>query len=1185
MSSSRRSSNAESGTTFQRRIPDSYPDNYRDRGRDQDRNFRGDNSFYHPGFARSRDRNRTLDHDRPGRSNSFGENAELGRERPRLLSRQSMQDHRSLTRQSPSPNSMRNSRQSSPKASSGNRPISPNGHPPPSGAATPITANTSSALPSKPLVLDKVAEASAASLKADPLDKVAMKDPRLRRISTKVKPNSEIVNASPAAASPGPAPSAVNKLAPDTDQPKVTETGFVDPTSNPLNPQSFSPANPDTPFPGPCRVATAVSALSEPTLRKPSSDDMDVTMTDVNQTSTVIHFVPEIPSKTTQPPQLSAATLNLMESFVKMMTDFADQVSSTSILKYKRDIAKQKSSRCKYNDERNRKNFKDYPVTIEQGAQARQLAEQELVSVDKKLKDHVKVQNELARAMAGHLVSQIERQKCAQDTDPDQARIVRQSLEKVERLSANVTTTLAEMKQAKQSAAKSVKEACELVERATSTCREAQQAAQKAFTQVNEVTGRVNELSRSAATLHKDVSEDQAQIVKVMNLVEHLEDNMKSLCNRTADAEDDVDSLRKRTAHAEDDIKNLWDDKAQSAVLEGLRKEVNGDIAHFKNMQKDLATHMKSLEANMKAFHHLYETLAPEVKTHSKKIEELNMSLKTPDTNDPKRLYGIEIPDGDAPKHERSECLVQDLQSDIGELQQSFKDLSDKFQSLATQSDLATLRNSIAGLQVEVENLNAAEILKDLGAYRKDAEADREELRDLTKEVDELHAGQDQIRDTFTAHNEGIAMRVDKAEKDIHDVSLELKETFDKAKEENQDIAKQLDGVSKRVEATMTAATTRPTPPSAPRTPQMHQAAQLPGRRSSSPIVENGAVVGRLNEVARDLMKLNGYINGQFSTSPNLPATLNSLGQAVMNLQSRYNNLTTEPVVRAMVQQMNLMYPYASTAQNEIRVVRTAVSHLEKLPPKIDLLNTQVGVHTNDIANLDQKINDQGKERVSSDSKQERLVMHVKEERDNLKQHVEDQHGKLKQDVEKRYDQLDERITAVEKESVSSVTEVAAKVTKLEEVANLWNTAKRAERMFQLSDEETTPKAVAQLQANGPTSSSSSARDHHRPSNQTSTGRPEESDREARPKQFDASAHRRKVVPRTIVSDTDDSDTPLAASRAHSSKSIATASLNGHEPGDYGRRKRAHDASKYDEERAPMSEILSSPSKKVARHL
>src|SRR3954467_15400195 len=95
-------------------------------------------------------------------------------------------------------------------------------------------------------------------------------------------------------------------------------------------------------FAGPGNVMQIVSAVSEPTTRKPSIDDTDMTMTDVNQASAIVASVAQNWNATSQSPEDSAAAPNLTESFVMLMTGFADQISSTSILKYRREIAKQK---------------------------------------------------------------------------------------------------------------------------------------------------------------------------------------------------------------------------------------------------------------------------------------------------------------------------------------------------------------------------------------------------------------------------------------------------------------------------------------------------------------------------------------------------------------------------------------------------------------------------------------------------------------------------------------------------------------------------------------------------------------------------------------------------------------------------------------------------------------------------
>ena len=1182
MSRSRLPSNGEHGTAF-RQLPDSYPDDFRDRGGDRDQGLRSERSFYRRDYAQSRDRTRTFDLDNANRRNSMGGQVEAGHERPTVLSRKSMPDNRSLAMPSPSGVSERNNRQSSPRFNASSCPASPKRDPIRPVATTPVAATAPSTLISKPPTGDLSVEDSPANSRTESPDDIEIKDPRLRRINPKVKPIST-PGAIPKTASPQPLIAAVGKSALSMPLSNFQKAGSLNST--------IGPASPVTPVTGPGGNMERIPAPSGATVQQNSTDDADVTMTD-------IRVAPEDHNTTTQ----DYASSNLMDSFVKLMTGFADQVSSTSILKYKRDISKQKHSRCKHNDERNRKNFKDYPVTIEQGKQARRLAEQELVSFDQQLKDHVKVQNELARTMAGFFVSQIEQHKSAQEIRREKAEVFQQTLHKVEELSANVSNHSAEIEQIKQNATKSAK-AYELADRAASTCEEAQQAAQKTFTQFNEVSFRVNELSRNVASLNEDVSEDQAQIKKVMSLVDQLKD--------------DVKSQRKHMANAEGELKNLWDEKAQAAVLEGMRKEVNGELAHFQKMQRDLTTQMNSMRMNLKknvqSNETLAETLAPTVQMHGKKIEELIISSQRPGGND--------LP------NERPEPLVLGLRSELEELQRSLQDITQKFDSSASRAEVGTLRDSIASQKIEMDKSSVIGLRKELEAFRENAEAYHENLQELTKEVDMLHTGQEEIKESSSAHYEDITTRVEeaethiqeisaelkkfrdeareetqtlskqvdgvtahnddvitrskKAETGIQEISVELKELSHKTREETQNIAKQLNGIAKRVEATMTIPAARPTPPSAPPTPQMHQSAHVPGRGSSSPVLENGVVMSRLAEVNRELRNLTSYITGQFSYSPNLPARLSSLEQMLLNLQSRYNNLTTEPVVRAMVQQMQLMYPYASTAQNEIRVVLAALSELEKLPPKIDQLITQVDSHTEEIAKIDQKVNEQERERLSSEIKQERLVEHVKEERDKLKQHVHGEHEKLKQHVEEQHDQLDRTIATVKEAAVSGAADMAEKVTKLEQLTYALTTAKRAERLSQLSDKNMTPMAVTQLQVNGAPASCLSPRG--RMLNQTPTDTPEESDREAILKKFVASARSRRVVPKTIVSDSDDSDVPLAASRTNSSKSIAAASPNGQAPGTFGKRKRGPNASNYDEEPKTLFEVPSSPSKrKVVR--
>ncbi|KAK2766221.1 hypothetical protein FQN54_007737 [Arachnomyces sp. PD_36] len=56
----------------------------------------------------------------------------------------------------------------------------------------------------------------------------------------------------------------------------------------------------------------------------------------------------------------------------------------------------------------------------------------------------------------------------------------------------------------------------------------------------------------------------------------------------------------------------------------------------------------------------------------------------------------------------------------------------------------------------------------------------------------------------------------------------------------------------------------------------------------------------------------------------------NLLTNAIQSLEHRYNNLTTEPIVRDMIREMQVMYPYASAAQEAIEQMKAELGELSR---------------------------------------------------------------------------------------------------------------------------------------------------------------------------------------------------------------------------------------------------------------
>ncbi|KAL4741032.1 hypothetical protein BDV11DRAFT_184063 [Aspergillus similis] len=104
----------------------------------------------------------------------------------------------------------------------------------------------------------------------------------------------------------------------------------------------------------------------------------------------------------------------------------------------------------------------------------------------------------------------------------------------------------------------------------------------------------------------------------------------------------------------------------------------------------------------------------------------------------------------------------------------------------------------------------------------------------------------------------------------------------------------------------------------------------------------------RLTESVKEAMlrvpreRLDLKVDGLFESVRRLGADLEPLKVALLSLESRYNNLTTEPIVQHMVRAMHEMYPTVDQIWKELTVHKQSLDQtLPSLARKIEQLETQ----------------------------------------------------------------------------------------------------------------------------------------------------------------------------------------------------------------------------------------------------
>lgn len=139
---------------------------------------------------------------------------------------------------------------------------------------------------------------------------------------------------------------------------------------------------------------------------------------------------------------------------------------------------------------------------------------------------------------------------------------------------------------------------------------------------------------------------------------------------------------------------------------------------------------------------------------------------------------------------------------------------------------------------------------------------------------------------------------------------------------------------------------------------------------------------------------------------------------AINSLERRYNHLTTEPIVRDVVEQMRIMYPFASTAQREI----------EELKQQYKLFNNNLHALTRQAQNADILVHSLKQEQDSEKSERLNMIKDMSAERDRLNDIIKNALGRI--------DGVQNNINAAQSTIEEDQAKVAELQTKIEEARN-----------------------------------------------------------------------------------------------------------------------------------------------------
>ncbi|PGH17698.1 hypothetical protein AJ80_04706 [Polytolypa hystricis UAMH7299] len=151
---------------------------------------------------------------------------------------------------------------------------------------------------------------------------------------------------------------------------------------------------------------------------------------------------------------------------------------------------------------------------------------------------------------------------------------------------------------------------------------------------------------------------------------------------------------------------------------------------------------------------------------------------------------------------------------------------------------------------------------------------------------------------------------------------------------------------------------------------------------------------------------------------------------AIQSLENRYNHLTTEPIAKQVVVEMQEMYPYASTAQKEITELKHTVHHLSKT------------------------IQDVVKQMEDLMSRNETLIQGMNEEKDRLVQEIQENGAKVEDMERVTLQRLADTLTHTDRNGVDIQLMKTALNNLIMKVSRMSTTASLTGKTSQLSSND-----------------------------------------------------------------------------------------------------------------------------------
>ena len=631
-------------------------------------------------------------------------------------------------------------------------------------------------------------------------------------------------------------------------------------------------------------------------------------------------------------------------NLVTLLSSLLENASTSAALKHEHNKIKARATHQANIERKVGDLSKTFPAYAETSSKAKKDTEKELSLLDQKLAEHQKTQCDLLSAVPKIL--QASRTSIRAEKEQEQVDLVKRCLSVHEEFKSNVDDLRQRFENHKSVSSKMDQAHQSIDSRLNASTVEAKNLSLR----IDSIQDRCCHFDTKQNELRdflKSFSGETRSSLAAMKIdLKKCSEQDQQLQIATDTARDAVDNLTKRLGHlesqyhssseldavhlsrtkelekvAEDHNFHFQETKAAALHSENLRDEVNLMRSQIQQLRQDLSD-----AKNQSSSHEVEELLA--LKTDLAALKADSLKLKS-------NMTELQSPGQSGQKLFPTTAVKNSPHGndDIGSKSEArLTDLEDQLKNCLQV--IINIQQRLLGKQKE--------------------EDDRDDL---------VAAQVDDIRVSTVKAQEEIRQRIGDLERDIQKQRAEDLEKTQKLHESFSQLHKPGNQMS----------TPGISPPSAPPTPQLHRLLQRQAKSTSpQPLFQAFPV-----EMNRRLDSIESLLS---ATGQQLQA----VHMAYQQLDHRYTNLTTEPIVRAMVHQMQVMYPFATVAQQEITNLKQMVEPLNNVLMQLASLSQLVDKHGARLASIEPRIEALEKEKTKNDARQDKLIEHVKEERGKL---------------------------------------------------------------------------------------------------------------------------------------------------------------------------------------------------------